>query len=171
MSNDLKAASDKLNSVMVNLIEETKRELADVNARIAQLNNQLQEKEMQTDRSENASFQIAKDERDVQVTIRNLLQNRIESLESESDNYIATGFITLGTTVDLRIITIAGKAPVINPTTFIVKLVNHDLSKANVGLIAVDSKVGSAIMGHAAGETVEVVTPKGVVSYKIERIY
>lgn len=171
MSNDLKAASDKLNSVMVNLIEETKRELADVNARIAQLNNQLQEKEMQTDRSENASFQIAKDERDVQVTIRNLLQNRIESLESESDNYIATGFITLGTTVDLRIITIAGKAPAINPTTFIVKLVNHDLSKANVGLIAVDSKVGSAIMGHAAGETVEVVTPKGVVSYKIERIY
>ena len=171
MSNDLKAASDKLNSVMVNLIEETKRELADVNARIAQLNNQLQEKEMQTDRSENASFQIAKDERDVQVTIRNLLQNRIESLESESDNYIATGFITLGTTVELRIISIAGKAPVISPTTFIVKLVNHDLSKANVGLIAVDSKVGSAIMGHAAGETVEVVTPKGVVSYKIERIY
>lgn len=171
MDNTLQSVSVQLNNVMLKLIEDTKKELLDVNKRIEQLNVQLQEKEMQTDRSENASFQIAKDERDVQVTIRNLLQNRIESLESESDNYIPTGFITLGTTVELKIVAIDGKPPTIHTTTFLAKLVNHDLSKADVGFLAIDSKVGSIIMGHPAGDIVEVVTQKGVISYKIERIY
>lgn len=168
---ELKEVSAKLNNAMLKLIEDTRKELVDVNERIEQLNAQLQEKEMQTDRSENASFQIAKDERDVQVTIRNLLQNRIESLEAESGDYIPTGYITLGTTVELSIVSINGKAPSIHTTTFIVKLVNHDLSKADVGFVAIDSKVGSAIMSHQVGEIIEVVTQKGVISYKIERIY
>lgn len=168
---DLKEVSARFNNDMLKLIEDTRKELVDINLRIEQLNLQLQEKEMHTDRSENASFQIAKDERDVQVTIRNLLQNRIESLEAESGDYVPTGFITLGTTVEMSIVAIGGKAPNLHTTTFIVKLVNHDLSKADVGFIAVDCKVGSAIMGHQEGEIIEVVTQKGVISYKIERIY
>lgn len=171
MDMTLKEASDKFENVMRDLIKSTEQELLDVNRRIDELNELLQTKEMNTDRSENASFQIATDERDVKVTVRSLLQKRIATFEAGIGNYTPTGFVTQGSTVELTVISIADKKPVNMKTSFIVKLVDHALSKADIGLVAVDSKVGSALLSHRAGDTIEVTAPKGLIKYRIERLY
>lgn len=172
MSNDLMEASARFKSVMQEMVRETQDELAVVNERIDELNALLREKEMSVDRSENASFQIAKDERDIKTSIRSKLQKRIATFESETgDDYTPTGFVAQGSTVELSVISIENKRPTGIPTNFVVKLVHEDLGKADKGLVAVTSKVGAALLSHRAGDTIEVMVPKGLIRYKIERLY
>lgn len=172
MDLSLKAESEKFNEVMRQMIKETEVELVSVSARIAELSELLQTKEMSVDRSENASFQIATDERDIKTAVRSNLQKRIATFEREvSDTYSPTGFATQGSTVDLEITSIDGKQPNIKKTNFIVKLVHKDLGKASLGLVAVTSGLGQALMSHKAGDTVEVRAPKGLICYKIVRLY
>lgn len=172
MDLSLKEASEQFKQTMLEMVRDTEEELAVVNKRIEELNELLQMKEMSTDRSENASFQIAKDERDIKVSIRSRLQKRIATFESETgDAYSPTGFVTQGSTVELNVISIENKKPVGIPTNFIVKLVHGDLGKADKNLIAVTSKVGSALLAHRAGDIIEVMATKGLIRYKIERLY
>ncbi|MCM1218890.1 MAG: GreA/GreB family elongation factor [Lachnospiraceae bacterium] len=172
MDNSLQAESARFNDVMREMVRETQTELADVNKRIDELNALLQMKEMSVDRSENASFQIAKDERDIKVSIRSRLQKRIATFEAETgDDYSPTGFATQGSTIELSVVSIENKPPVGIKTNFIVKLVHKDLGKADKGLVAVTSKVGAALLSHRVGDTIEVMVPKGLIRYKIERLY
>lgn len=170
MSNSLQEVSVQLDSVIQELIVNTKKDLDDVTKAIEVLNKKLQDME-KTDLSENADYQIAKDERALRTAMRNLLMQRIESMTSEVGTYIPTGFITLGTTVELNVIAVDGKPPKIAKTNFIVKLVKHDTSNALLNLVAIDSKVGSAIIGRTSNTEVDVEAPGGIITYKIERIY
>lgn len=170
MDQSLKTISEQLDNKMRELHAETLSEVNAVNKRIEELNALLQTKEMNTDRSENASFQIAKDERDIKISIRSKLQKRLAMLEAGAGTYVPTGFITLGTTVEFSVITIDGKPPK-QPIKMIVKLVEHAIAKAKQGFIAVDCKVGSVFVGKQSGQTVLVRTLKGDILYKIERIY
>jgi len=170
MYNSLQDVSEQLDNVIEQLIVDTKKNLDEITGIIEALNVKLQNME-KTDLSENADYQIAKDERTMRIAMRNLLMHRIESMSQEVGNYIPTGFITLGTTVELNVIAIDGKQPKINKTHYIVKIVNHDTSNALLNLIAIDSKVGSAILGRTAGVEVDVEAPGGIITYKIERIY
>lgn len=171
MDNTLKSTSLQLNEVIRDLIEESERELQSVINRINELNIALQGKDMQTDRSENQDFQVAKDERDMKNAISNLLVTKIKSLQSELDEYTPNGFVTLGTTVELKVISVNGRAPEFSNTSLIFKLVQHATSDATKKLVAIDSTVGAAIIGRAAGETIDVDAPAGLITYKIERIY
>lgn len=171
MDTSLKTESDKLNNALSSLIEETEAEYNKIVARIKELSVLLTEKEMQTDRTENASFQIAKDERDMKTSIGNLLLQKLEAMRTELGSYVPTGFITLGTTVELSLIAVDDKPPKHVDTHFIIKLVHHHTSNATKKLVAIDSKVGSAIIGRRAGDTVNCKAPKGLLTYKIERIY
>lgn len=170
MDTSLKQKSIELDAVVQSVLIESQKEYEVIHARITELNTALQEME-KTDLSENADYQKAKDERDIQNALGNMLLRRIQAMSKELEPYVPTGFITLGTTVDLSVIAVDGKAPNFKPTQFIVKVVQHDTSDAEKDLIAVDSKVGAAILGRKAGETVEAETPKGVITYRIERIY
>lgn len=171
MDTSLKTESDKLNGVLTDLIKETENEYNEIVARIKELSVLLTEKEMQTDRTENASFQIAKDERDMKTSIGNLLLQKLEAMKTELRSYVPTGFITLGTTVELNLVSVDEKPPKHVDTHFIIKLVQHHTSNAKKRLVAIDSKVGSAIIGRRAGEVVKCKAPKGLLTYKIERIY
>lgn len=184
---DLKVVSENLTKDIAQMIEDEVAELEEIMSRIKELNYRLQnDPDLQTDRSENASFQIAKDERDVKVNISNTKMARIESLRSELVSYTSTGYITLGTTVELRVIAVKNydtlnflKQKVIRDNreveelqdTIIFKLVTHNTSNAKRNLVAIDYIVGKAIVGRTAGEVVTVTTPLGEVTYKIERIY
>lgn len=184
---DLRVVSEKLTKDIETLIANETAELEEITARIKELNYRLQnDPDLQTDRSENASFQIAKDERDVKVNISNIKMARIESLRSELGNYTSTGYITLGTTVELRVIAVKNydslsflKRKVMRGNreveelqdTAIFKLVRHNTSNAKCNLVSIDYIVGKAITGRTAGEVVTVTTPLGEVTYKIERIY
>ena len=168
---DLKDESTRLNGVIQNLIDATQKEYEVTQARVNELSILLQDKEMRTDRRENADFQIATDERDVKNTIATMLLKRINSLQSELGEYNSTGFITVGSTVALKVDSIDGKSPNIEQTDFIVKLVKHETSKATEGLLAIDSKVGVAIIGRTTGDEVAVSAPIGNIVYKIEGVY
>lgn len=170
MDQSLKAVSEQLDNKLRELYAETLSEINAINERIEELNALLQMKEMSTDRSENASFQIAKDEQAIKVSIRGKLQKRLAMLEAGTGTYTPTGRITLGTTVEFSVITIDGKAPS-KPIQFTAKLVKHAIAKAKLGFIAEDGKVGLAFKGKKAGQTVLVRTLKGDILYKIERIY
>lgn len=74
MDMSLQAESLRFNDVMRGMVKATEAELEVINARITELTELLQTKEMSTDRSENASFQIATDERDVKTAVRSALQ-------------------------------------------------------------------------------------------------
>lgn len=171
MDNSLLAVSEQLNAVIVQSIAEEKEALTQLEEEIRNLNVTLQGKEMQTDRSENADFQIAKDSRDIKVALSNLHMQRIESMSSEVGNYAPTGFITLGSTVELNLMSVNGQTPHIAERLFVFKLVQHHTSNALKKLVAIDSKVGAALLGRAAGEIVDVEAPMGRLTYKIERIY
>lgn len=171
MDMSLQQDSIRLDNTIKSLIRDSEQEYNQIDNRIKELNLQLQEKDMQTDHSENASYQAAKDERDIKATIGNMLLERISSLKTEVGNYAPTGYISLGTTVDLRVLSVNGASPHFKPTQFIVKLVQHSTSKAVDNLIAIDGKVGAAILGRKAGDVVEVIAPTGKITYRIERIY
>lgn len=184
---DLRAVSEELTRDIERMIQEETAELEEITARIKELNYRLQnDPDLQTDRSENASFQIAKDERDVKVNISNIKMARIESLRNELGNYTSTGYIALGTTVELRVIavknydtlnflkkkSVQGNREVVSTQdTVIFKLVHHNTSNEKRNLVAIDCIVGKAIVGRTSGEVVTVTTPLGEVTYKIERIY
>lgn len=170
MDTSLQSISMQLDEKLRELYSITQNELNAINVRIEELNQLLQMKEMNTDRSENASYQIARDERDIKIAIRSKLQQRLATLEAGTGPYSPTGYITLGTTVEFSVISIDGK-PFDKLKNCVAKIVEHSLSQAKLGFIAVDGKAGAAFLGKCAGDTVLTRTLKGDVLYKIERIY
>lgn len=167
----LLAESNRLNNNIVAAIESSKEELNRLMVEIEELNVKLQSKDMRVDRSENADFQIANDSRAMKVATANLLNKRIESMSQELKTYIPTGFITLGTTVEIKALTVDGKPKNLPKDKFLFKLVQHDTGDSLQSLVAIDSLVGKAIVGRTTGEIVSVVAPIGKVEYRIERIY
>ena len=163
--------SQELDGVVRSLIDSTELELNKLGEEIEELNVKLQGKEMRVDRSENADFQIANDSRAMKTALANLLNKRIKSLSSEVNSYTPTGFITLGTTVDLRVKSVDGKPAKLPKTQFVFKLVQHDTSDSLKGLVAIDSPVGAALLGRTSGETIIVDALGGRIEYLIERIY
>lgn len=163
--------SQELDGVIASLIDSTTQELNKLMQEIEELNVKLQGKEMRVDRSENADFQIANDARAMKTAMANLLNKRIESISGEIGSYTPTGFITLGTTVELSVISVDGKPRKLKQNRFIFKLVKHDTSNSLLNLVAIDSLVGAALQGRTVGEEVLVDALGGQIKYKIERIY
>lgn len=172
MDTTLQSESKRLDNEINTMINEAQVSYAKYSRRVEELSYELQNnKDLQTDRSENNSYQIAKDERDFAAAMAAKEQQRIASMREGLTDYVPTGLITLGTTVELTIINVNGKAPNFKPNRFIVKLVPHDTSQSLHGLVAVDSIVGDAILNRQPGEVVEINAPMGLITYKIERIY
>lgn len=171
IDNSLLTKSEELDNVILGLIDSTRKELDKLNSDIEKLNVKLRGKEMRVDRSENADFQIANDARAMKTALANLLNRRIASISSEVNSYTPTGFITLGTTVELRVLSVNGKSPNFEQQNFIFKLVQHDTSDSLLNLVAIDSPVGSAILGRTTGDTVMIEALGGRIEYSIERIY
>lgn len=167
----LRVASKQLEDQMVKLRDERIAEMQEMERRLKAIEEDLAVME-KTDLSENAPYQVAKDEQSVTVHVLTLLRKRIESLSNELSSYTPTGVIGLGTTVELTLTAIDGVPPKnVSKTHYIVKLVGHDTCDALHGLVAIDSRVGSTIVGHTANEEVTVTTARGQCTYRIGGIY
>lgn len=171
IDNSLLSESKRLDNAIRSLIGKTDEELEKLYTDIDELNKRLSDKEMTTDRSENADFQIASDARMMKVSMVNLLKKKKEDMLEELSSYIPTGFISLGSTVELNIVNVGENRRRFLKTNFIIKLVKHGTSNAPLGLVAIDSPVGSALDGRSSGDVVTVEAPGGDITYKIERIY
>lgn len=167
----LRGESERLSAAIKSLIEDTTNDLTKLNKDIDELTIKLQGKEMFVDRRENADFQIASDTRAMKIAMANMLNKRIEAMSADTVEYKPTGFITLGTTVELSVLAVDGKKHRVSDKKFIIKLVQEDTSTAKKGLVSITSKVGQAIIGRTSGEEVLVEAPVGSTLYSIERIF
>ena len=112
----------------------------------------------QGDLSENADYHSARDERD-------MLQARINAIEEILVNSKVTaslkntGSVALGSVVTLEIV---GKGKKIT-----YQMSGEYESNPAEGKISIESPVGKALLKKSKGETAEVKTPAGQVTYKI----
>lgn len=168
-----KSEADRLTANIKQLIVTEEESYKLYSDKVASLTNELQtNKDLQNDRSENNSYVITKENRDIAQAMVNNIGARIESLKNELTAYKPTSTVTLGTTLALSLVSIDGKAPKENNTKpFIIKVVSHATGKASAGLIANDSPVGVAVMGKSLGDVVTAIAPGGRIQYKIERMY
>ncbi len=171
----LKADSEAFDVRIKQLIDEHKETIKVLDREIEELDIKLRDKEMQHDRSENADYHIAVDSRDLKTSVRNMLIKKVEEMESSRGEYKPTGFVSVGTTLEIKIQSINGSKNISSivgsKDKFIIKIVSDGTSKATVGLVSVDTPVATAMLGHKASDIVEVKATYGKVLYSIERVY
>lgn len=171
----LKPYSEQLNSKIIDLRRKNQNEIEKLKSEIEELNVRLQDKEMQSDRSENADYHIAVDSRDMKLSILNTRIQKDADLYAEVDSYRPSGFVTQGTTLELKILNINGNNNIDHIVKgrdkWIIRLVSDGTSKATYGLVSVQSPVGAALLNHKAKDIIKVDTPYGNITYSIERIY
>ncbi len=111
------------------------------------------------DLSENAEYDAAKDEQallEIQIAeIEDTLLNAVIIKKSNID----TSKVSIGTKVKLYDLEFDEEVEY--------KIIGSDESDPKNGIISNLSPVGSALLGHKVGETVDVSTPNGEVKYKI----
>lgn len=113
------------------------------------------------DLSENADYHIAKeDQAHLETRIKRLRQRRSNALIVETDaEDAAFGF---GSTAE-----VLDKESGVVYTWTIVGSTEADLAQ---GKLSAQSPVGRALLGRSAGESVEVQTPRGARSYRVQRL-
>jgi transcription elongation factor GreA len=114
----------------------------------------------QGDLSENADYHSARDERDI-------LQARINEIEeillkAQVTAVKNTGVVSLGSIVTLEMV---GKK---KQLTY--QMTGEYESNPSEGKISIESPVGKALLSKKKGDSVEVTTPAGKITYKILEI-
>ena len=110
------------------------------------------------DLSENADYQDAREE-------QAFIEGRIQELEAmikgaEVAHSGKKGEVALGSKVTVAVASASYDFTIVGPNE----------SDPSSGMISHESPIGSALMGHGAGDRVGVKTPDGVVEYKITKI-
>lgn len=113
------------------------------------------------DLSENADYHIAKeDQAHLETKIKRLRQRRTDALIVEADTADATfGF---GTTAEV----LDEESGMVHTWT-IVGSTEADLAQ---GRLSAQSPVATALLGRGVGESVDVRTPRGIRSYRVQRL-
>lgn len=165
---DLISESARLDKVMEDVYMSWCAQLNDLDASIRELSDMLASTE-KTDLSENATYTILRDERDVKVSSKIILVDKVNAYTSERDTYQPTGVIKLGSTILLDVVSVDGVPSHRSFPPF--KLVIDDLSSGVQGLLSIESKVGSSCVGLHANDTFEVQVPTGTVIYRVKEVY
>lgn len=137
-----------------------KAELADLTGpRREELAQRLRSAIQMGDLSENADYHKAKED-------QAFLEGRIQEIEAVLRNAViiekkSSNIVEVGTTVTIQ----EGS---FEPETFYV--VGAKEADPRNGRISNESPIGSALMGHKVGETVEANTPGGKMKFKILKI-
>lgn len=115
----------------------------------------------QGDRSENAEYIYGKRRlREIDRRIR-FVSKRIDSVVVVEGPPPGADEIRFGARVELR--QDSGK-------TMIIQLVGEDEIDPSTGRISLKSPIGKALIGHRAGDKVEVPTPRGAVAWTISSL-
>ena len=166
----LKKDAERILNSINDLIVTEQQNYEKYSKQVAKLTWELQNNpDLQTDLSENASYQVTKENRDIAQSMCNTVNAKIASLQKEFEEYEPSSFAKHGTTLELSILDI-DDTPVPNEK-FIIRLVNHESCKAVYNLVSMDSPVGVACIGKHQGDIVTAIAPGGRTRYKIERMY
>jgi transcription elongation factor GreA len=113
------------------------------------------------DLKENAEYHIAKDDQaHLETRIKRLRERREKAVVVETDTEEAT--LSFGRTAE-----VLDEASGTVYTWTIVGATEADLAK---GKLSAESPVASALLGRAAGDTLEVQTPRGPRKYRIQKL-
>ncbi len=170
LDTSLKPEADKLNERARGIVAELQQKCIEL-ARELDIANENVRNQEKTDASENADLQIARERQAMANHASITTQRQLSALSACIEDYTPMGSVTLGTTMELKLLSVNGMQPTLKKTTYYVKIVEHDASDAENGFIAQDCKVGLACLGKVAGDIVTVKAPMGALQYKIERIY
>ncbi|MBO6134138.1 MAG: transcription elongation factor GreA [Lachnospiraceae bacterium] len=141
----LKQLEDELQDLKVN----QRRDVAE----------KLKEARAQGDLSENAEYDAAKaDKQQIEARIEEI-ETLLKNVEVVDDSEVMGDIITVGTTVDIKDLEFD------EDLTY--KIVGPTESDSLHGKISNESPVGKALIGHKAGDTVQVETDAGLIKYKV----
>jgi len=137
-------------------LEEELKELKNVTRK--EISEKIELAKEHGDLSENAEYQEARNE-------QAFAEGRILEIESILKNatvvqYEGANAVQVGSTVHLQV----------NGKEVIFTVVGSHEGDPAKGLLSCDSPIGQGILLKKAGETVEVETPRGLISYKISKI-
>lgn len=167
----LQQKSEEIDSALAKIADLWRKRAIEIEEGIKQEQAILASDEAKTDRSENAVYQIAIDNFSrLQVSKRDI-DNKIDAYNNYNIEYIPSEFITMGATVQLKLLSENGHAPSISRTTRYIKLVPEDLGAAKIGAVSESSPVGRALRGKCKGDVFKVRTRKGEIEYMIEEVY
>lgn len=161
----------RLDDIVASIDAEWKEQLKNLETEIQELNAILADKESKTDRSENATFQIATDNRDIKMSAYDTIRHKVEKLASSKRDYVSTGVVTVGSTVEVKPVSINGSADVDMRGHRVIRIVDEGLSAADKFLVGTDSALGAALLGHKVKDSVSCKTRKGIITYSIEEMY
>lgn len=165
---DLRAESARLDKVMQSAHDGWTQQLRDLEASIDVLNRTLMSIE-KTDMSENATYTITRDMRDMSMASKSILQDKINAYEGGLSAYVPSGYIQLGATFLIELVSVDGTPNHKDLQPF--KLVNDAVSSGVLGLLSDKSAVGSAAIGHRSGDVIEVQAPLGTCLYRVREVY
>lgn len=125
-----------------------------------QIINAIAEARAQGDLSENAEYDVAKDK-------QGFIEGRIQEIESKLSvsqiidpaDLHADGRVVFGATVQLEDEETGAKV------TY--QIVGEDEADIKLGLVNIGSPIARALIGKEQGDTVEVQTPGGIMSYDV----
>jgi transcription elongation factor GreA len=140
-------------------LSKLKIQLADIKVKLKEVSQKIKEAREMGDLSENAEYHEAKNEQSFLMGKEQELDQKIRSaqiIKKECKN----DTINVGCTVEIDD----------DGDKMKYQIVGSDESDPLNGRISIDSPIGSALVGHKKGETVEVKTPAGVSKCKIINI-
>ena len=155
--------AEKKNILTYAGLTKLEKELEDLKVnRRAEVAEKIKEAREQGDLSENAEYDAAKDEqRDIEA--------RIEALEKLLKN----AEVVVEEEIELDKVSVGCKVKILDveeDEEMEFKIVGSTEASSLQNKISNESPVGRALLGHKAGETVDVETQAGVIQYKILEI-
>lgn len=114
------------------------------------------------DISENAEYDAAKEAQGLNEKRISELENKLATAQIIDEEQMSSDEILIGATVKLQ--------DVKSLREFAYTFVAEEEADYSQGKISVSSPVGSGLLNHREGETVEIKVPAGVLKYKVLKI-
>jgi len=111
------------------------------------------------DISENAEYDSAKDAQGLNEKRIFELENKLASAQILDNDSISSDEVLIGATVKLKDLKSGGE--------IIYTIVSEDEADYSNGKISISSPVGSGLMHHKVGDSVEIKVPAGALKYKV----
>lgn len=152
-----------LNYVTQETLDQMKEELSKLRSTgRAEIARQIAEAREKGDLKENAEYDAAKE-----------AQGHHEAKISKLEAIIATARVIDAKNIDLSKVSILSKVTVLNlgtNKTMQYQIVSEQEADLKAQKISVTSPIGKGVLGKAIGDIAEVITPGGVLKFKIEDI-
>lgn len=152
-----------LNYVTQETLDQLKEELNKLRTTgRAEIARQIAEAREKGDLKENAEYDAAKE-----------AQGHHEAKVAKLEAVIATARVIDAKNIDISKVSILSKVTVVNLATnktMQYQIVSEQEADLKAQKISVTSPIGKGVLGKAVGEIAEVITPGGVLKFKIENI-